>query len=291
MTAIGQLKSASHGGISFPYSECRVRLTQRKHVHVFLHTPGGEVEKFGRSLYEIGFTIPAHDSLLPPYANFYSTKLPQLWALWESSATAPLVVPSLGTLQGFNTEATRTIRGNVASGEPIDVSFIEDQQALFALSALFRPSTDGLAPLLTRFLALAQGLVEPSLLDQLTAAIDALIRLRSLGEVIANVVSAKIAGAIYTLERLGVVNQLGLPGNYPALDALLDLHGAVLGIRDDVQRRSRATNVKVTPARMSLVQLAVWVHGDASRANELLMINGFADPFNIPRGTAVKYYE
>lgn len=290
MTAISQLKSASHGGISFPYTECRVQLTQRHHVHVYLHTPGGEIEKFGRSLYEISFTIPAHDSLRAPYANFYSTKLPQLWALWETGATAPLVVPSLGTLQGFTKNATRTIRGNVASGEPVEVSFLEDQQTLFALNALFRPSTDGLEPLLGLFLARANGLVDPSLLDQLIGAIDALLRLRSLGEVIASVVSSKISGALYTLERLGLVSALGLPGNFLALDALLDLHLAVIGLKDDVQRRSRATNVKVTPARMSLVQLAVWVHGDASKAQELLMLNGFADPFNIPRGVAVRHY-
>src|SRR5262245_45531401 len=127
MSAISQLKTASHGGLRFPYTDCRLKLSHRKHVHVYLHTPGGEVEKFGRALYEIGFTIPAHDTLNVPFANFYSTTFPQLWALWESGATAPLVVPNLGTVQGFMTEATRTIRGNVASGEPVEVSLIEDE--------------------------------------------------------------------------------------------------------------------------------------------------------------------
>jgi hypothetical protein len=80
MSAISQLKAASHFGISFPYTSCTAKIKYRHHAHVYVQTDGGEVEKLGLALREFSFSIPAHDTLRPPFRNFYSQVLPQLWA-------------------------------------------------------------------------------------------------------------------------------------------------------------------------------------------------------------------
>jgi hypothetical protein len=289
MSAISQLKTASFAGISFPYTRASVKLSQRHHVHVYLHTPGGEVEKFGRALYKVSFTVPAHDTLNEPFRNFYANKLPQLWAVLETGATADLVVPNLGTVQAFGEDANRTI-GPATSGEPVELSFLEDQKALFALSAVFKPSTDGLVPQLGRFLNASAGLVEQSLIDQLLAGIDELLRLRTEVVVLANVLGAKASGVMYLCERIGRLPSLGIVDNFQALDALLDLHLSIIRIREDATRRARPTSVKVSPATMSIVQLAAWIHRDTARAGELLGLNAFSDPLQIPRGSLVRHY-
>jgi hypothetical protein len=47
MSAISQLKQASFDGIAFPYTTCEVMLETRRHVHLYIHTNGGELEKLG----------------------------------------------------------------------------------------------------------------------------------------------------------------------------------------------------------------------------------------------------
>lgn len=290
MSAISQLKPARFAGIAYPYTECRVKLSQRHHVHVYLHTPGGEVEKFGRALYTISQTIPAHDTLRAPYANFYANTLPQLWAVWETGATADLEVPNLGTIRAFATEGMRTIRGNVSSGEPVEVSYLEDQQTLFALSALFQPSTDGIGPQLTMVLRRCAGLVEVNLLDRLAAAVESLLAARDSALLLARVVMAKAQGVISLCEQVAKVPALSLPANFEAYSPLLDLHLSAITILQDAIRRARPTVILPAPARMSVTQLSAWRYGTTARAGEVLALNELTDPLAVPRGALVRFY-
>jgi hypothetical protein len=155
---------------------------------------------------------------------------------------------------------------------------------------VFKPSTDGIVPQLGRFLSASAGLVEKSLIEQLLAGIDELLRLRSEVLVLANVVSAKASGVMYLCERIGRLPSLGVVENFQALDALLDLHLSIIRVREDAARRARPTSVKIAPATMSVVQLAAWIHRDTSRATELLALNAFADPLQVPRGAAIRHY-
>ena len=290
MSAISQLQLASHGGIQFPYSELRVSLSQRHHVHIYVHTPGGAVEKLGRSLYQWDFTIPAHDTLRPPFQNFYSKDLPRLWSLWDVGATAPLVVPNAGTVNAFATGAKRTIRGAVASGEPVEVSLLEDQADLFAFSALFTPSVEAIPLQLRTFVRRAQGIVEARLIDRLLALVDELLLVANLAEVYAFNLVGKLESLYGLCETLRRVPALGQADNYDAFDLLLSFQATIATMLADTSRRARPVLTDITPARMTPAQIAAWKYKDTSRVPELYALNDWPDPLTVSRGTLVRYY-
>lgn len=290
MNAITQLQRASHFGIGFPYTRCRTRIKARHHAHVYIHTDGGELEKLGLALREFHFTIPAHDSLQQPYRNFYSGDFQRLWAKWQSLETGPLVDPSIGTVQAMASEATREI-GSAASGESVDVSLIEDSRTLETISAVFRPSVSTLPAQLRRVVSAPPPAVPPSLLDRLLAAVNKALGYAARGDVMARQWLTEVGHVIAVCETIYRLPALALPANVAFLDALLELQLSTVKLRADAARRSRTVRTwpAATPARMSVVQLAAWIYGDTSRSGELLTLNDF-DPFNVPRGSVVRYY-
>lgn len=291
MSAISQLKTASHGGITFPYLDCRVRIKQRHHVHVYTHTSGGEVEKLGLALREFSFTIPAHDTLQPPFRNFYSSTLPQLWALWESGATAALVVPSVGTVQAMATEATRSIRGAMASGEPVEVQLLEDSRTLSTLAAVFTPTVDALPVQVRRVVRTAPAAVPASLLDRVLKAVSDAVSLAAQGDVMARQWEARISQVVNLCDAIGNQPVMLLPENFAALDLLLEMHLTAIQLREEARHRGRAVLLwpTRTPSRMGIAQVAAWIYGDTGRVSELMALNDF-DPLNIPAGSVVRYY-
>lgn len=292
MSAIGQLQLASHGGIQFPYTDCRARIEQRYHAHVYIHTSGGEVEKLGLALRKWTFQIPAHDTLQPPFRNFYSTALPQLWKLWESGATAPAVIPNVGTVQAFATDAQRTI-GRMASGEAVELSLLEDSRTLETLAAIFKPTAATLPVQLRAAVTYTQPVGVPqSMLDKLITAVDQAMTYAAAGDVAARKWTAKINSVISQCDAIGRMPVLLLPQNFQALDVLLELHATAIQLRADALQRGRTVNTwpTPTPSRMTSAQVAIWIHGDTSRAGELLSLNDWPDPLNVPRGSRVRFY-
>lgn len=290
MSAISQLKQASFAGIAFPYTDCRVSIQARHHAHVYIHTNGGELEKLGLALRKFSFTIPAHDSLQPPYRNFYSQVLPKLWAAWQSLITAPLDVPSIGRVQAMATDATRTIK-QTTSGEPVEVSFLEDSRTLETFDAVFTPSVSTLPVQVDTVVRLAPPGTEQSLLDRLLKAVSDVINLAAQGDTAARQWTAAITSVINLCEALYHLPILGLPSSFACLDVLLELHFSAVRMREDAQRRSRPVLLwpTRTPARLAVGQVAAWIYGDTGRVGELLALNEW-DPLNVPAGSVVRYY-
>ncbi len=292
MSAISQLQQASHGGIKFPYLDCKVRIDHRHFVHVYINTNGGEVEKLGLSLRKFTFSIPAHDTLGAPYKNFYSLELPKLWSLWESGATAPCVIPSVGTIQGFVTDATRTI-GKMASGEAVEVSVLEDSRTLDTLAAVFTPTVNALPTQLRSTVRACQAVGAPqSLLDRLISAVGDALALAARGDTFAQQWTAKITTVVNLCEAIRNTPALALPASFQALDTLLELHFTAVTLREDGQRRGRTVSTwpAVTPSRMAVGQIAAWIYGSTFRASELLILNDWEDPLAVPRGSVVRFY-
>lgn len=293
MTAVSQLNAASFAGITFPYTSCRVSIEQRHHVHVYLHTPGGEVEKLGAALRRFRFEVPAQDTLtIAPYKSFYSVTLPKLWAVLESGATADLRVPSVGTVRAFSPSAERTLRVMMQSGESVELSFLEDSTTLSTLSAVFTPSTEGMATQLTRFVRAAEPIVPTSLLDRLALAVNELLVLRDQGALLARIVEAKAEGVIALCTTLYRLPALGQPSALPALDLLLELQLAAVLVKKDSARRGRPVLTRTLPSRMAAAQVSAWLYPTAGsvKAAELLALNDWPDPLNIERGSTVRFY-
>ncbi len=290
MSAISQLKQASFDGIAFPYTTCEFALQPRYHAHVYIHTDGGELEKLGLALRKVTFRIPAHDTLQPPYRNFYSQVLPKLWAKFEALLTAPLVVPSIGTIQAMAIDPKRSI-GALTSGEPVEVSFLEDSKTLATFDAVFTPSVNTLPTTVRGFIRLAPPEVPQSLLDRLLAAVSALMSLAARADTFARQWMAKVSEVINLCETLYRLPILALPSSVACVALLLDLHLAAIKMQEEAQRRSRPvlTWPSVTPARLAAGQVAAWIYGDTGRVGELLALNDW-DPMNVPAGSTVRYF-
>lgn len=290
MSAISQLQSASHFDIAFPYTDCRASIQQRHHVHVYLHTNGGEVEKLGLALRKFSFTIPAHDTLQPPWRNFYSLVLPKLWAKWQSGETGPAVIPSIGRIQAFAPEATRSIRAS-ASGEPVEVQLLEDSRTLSTIDALFTPSAQALPTQLRTTIRATAPVVEPSLLSRLLDAVSQAESLLAQGNTYARQWTAQISHIVNLCEAVYRLPALALPENFAMLDTVLELQAMAVRLRREQAYRSRTLLIwpVATPSRMSVVQIAAWIYGNTARAPELLMVNDW-DPLNVPRGSIVRHY-
>lgn len=290
MSAISQLKQASFAGIAFPYTDCRVSIQARHHAHVYIHTDGGELEKLGLALRKFSFTIPAHDSLQPPFRNFYSIVFPRLWSAWQSLVTSALVVPSIGTVQAMATDATRSIK-QATSGEPVEVSFLEDSKTLATFAAVFTPSVATLPQQVRAVVRAAPPAVPKSLLDRLLAAVDSVMALAAQGDTFARMWTAKITSVINLCDVLYHQPSLALPSSVAAVGVLLDLHLTAIRMREEAQHRSRPvlTWPARTSARMSAGQIAAWIYGDTGRVMELLALNDW-DPLNVPAGSTVRYF-
>lgn len=290
MSAISQLKQASFAGIAFPYTDCRVSIQARHHAHVYIHTDGGELEKLGLALRKFAFTIPAHDSLQPPFRNFYSIVFPRLWSTWQSLVTAPLDVPSIGRVQAMATDATRSIK-QATSGEPVEVSFLEDSKTLATFAAVFTPSVATLPQQVRAVVRAAPPAVPKSLLDRLLAAVDSVMALAAQGDTFARQWTAKITSVINLCDALYHQPSLALPSSVAAVGVLLDLHLTAIRMREEAQHRSRPvlTWPARTATRMSAGQIAAWIYGDTGRVTELLALNDW-DPLNVPAGSIVRYF-
>lgn len=290
MSAISQLKQASFAGIAFPYTDCRVSIQARHHAHVYIHTDGGELEKLGLALRKFSFTIPAHDSLQPPFRNFYSIVFPRLWSAWQSLVTSALVVPSIGTVQAMATDATRSIK-QATSGEPVEVSFLEDSKTLATFAAVFTPSVATLPQQVRAVVRAAPPAVPKSLLDRLLAAVDSVMALAAQGDTFARQWTAKITSVINLCDVLYHQPSLALPSSVAAVGVLLDLHLTAIRMREEAQHRSRPvlTWPARTATRMSAGQIAAWIYGDTGRVMELLALNDW-DPLNVPAGSTVRYF-
>jgi hypothetical protein len=290
MSAISQLKQASFAGIAFPYTDCRVSIVARHHAHVYIHTSGGELEKLGLALRKFAFTIPAHDTLQPPYRNFYSQVLPRLWDKWQSLVTADLVVPSVGTVQAMATDATRSIK-LATSGEPVEVAFLEDSRTLETFAAVFTPSVSALPVQVRAVVRSAPVAVPVSLLDRLVAAVGQAMALAARGDTMARMWTAKITEVVNLCEAIYRTPALALPSSVACLDLLLELHLAAVKMREEAQGRSRPVLYwpTRTPARLAAGQIAAWIYGDTGRVGELLALNDW-DPLNVPAGSIVRYY-
>ena len=290
MSAISQLKQASFAGIAFPYTDCRVSIQARHHAHVYIHTDGGELEKLGLALRKFSFTIPAHDSLQPPFRNFYSIVFPRLWSAWQSLVTSALVVPSIGTVQAMATDATRSIK-QATSGEPVEVSFLEDSKTLATFAAVFTPSVATLPQQVRAVVRAAPPAVPKSLLDRLLAAVDSVMALAAQGDTFARQWTAKITSVINLCDVLYHQPSLALPSSVAAVGVLLDLHLTAIRMREEAQHRSRPvlTWPARTATRMSAGQIAAWIYGDTGRVGDLLALNDW-DPLNVPAGSTVRYF-
>ncbi len=96
VTAQTGLPQTQFGDIKFPGETHHVSLVLRHHVHEYPHSPGGNVEKLGRSLYKV--TVRGNfQATFPAFPDLYPNGMNTLRGYAEQMQTLTFVHPTIGS--------------------------------------------------------------------------------------------------------------------------------------------------------------------------------------------------
>ncbi len=312
------LQVMSFGGIPIAWDRIEIRSSLRKHVHEYRHTPGGQIEKQGRTLYTITVSGIFDTEIEPPAYNDgivnYPDALIAARMKYENETTDDLVIPTVGTIKACITEWTQTADVRVRSGERVTLVFLEDQADRFL--------PDGIAETLTSssLKSTAETLIEsitnpapdapvnddglaikPELegipgtngfFSQLNNAINSVLAIRDTGDMYSNLVAGKIEGiALLCREMDRTWAGFEDPRNWPILQALKNVWWAAEqlagNVRDSVESPIKTYRV---PHRMTITEVSTAVYGRTDFGFDILGLNVVEDAFDIRAGTALRYY-
>jgi len=287
-------KACSFDGIRFPILSCRIKGAMRNHEHVYPHSPGAAVEKLGRDLYKIEIIPCFQDNLIPPeYEGIWPQRLSQLRDIFDSGKTADLILPTVGKMRAMATQWEQEFNpAKSVSGESVSWNFIEDQENARLLAASF-VSSKGLAPALESFKVAGQSLnPKPSYWDMASEAVASVLAYKDQIDLYSNLVESKLQSALSMFNSLSdQVSELSNPRNAFALEALTELWAQTAAFHKDQKQTGMRFKHRKTTRLMDIGQVAVWLYGDSEKASDILSLNAFADPYAIPMGTDVRYYE
>jgi prophage DNA circulation protein len=287
-------KSCSFDGHRFPILSCRVKGAMRNHEHIYPHSPGAAVEKLGRDLYKIEVTPCFQDNLIPPeYEGLWPQGLSTIRELFDEGKSADLILPTIGKMRAMATSWEQEYTpARSLSGEAVTWNFIEDQENARLLAASF-VSSKGLSQAATSFTIAGNSLnPKPSLWDQISQAIDTVLSFKGQIDLYSALIESKLQSAISMFNALSdQASALSDPRNAFALEALNELWSQTVTFYQDQKQTGMKFRFKKTPRDMDIGQVAVWLYGDSEKSSDILSLNAFVDPYAIPSGTNVRYYE
>lgn len=303
--AFDTLKPMSFSGIQFPFKSYRVKGAIRKHVHEYPHSPGGALEKLGRSLYEVSVQIDFVAGYSHPKYRQMFTDLGVLRGLFEDQVTEKFVIPHIGTVQMCADEWTEDVVNTNRNTVKADLKFIEDQSSAFLVLESATVTTTTLANRYNEFLIKREKLKdpiqasaigadpfeEPSIFSQIDNAAVAVLGIKDQADLFGALIVAKIDSFASLLRQADTqVSSLNQPPYWEIREALHGLWEATLQLGRDVQNKDEYLKTFTVPMRMTVGQAAVAIYGDSSRGGEIMQLNVLRDPLNIEAGTKLNYY-
>ncbi len=292
MPVFDQLQRMSFAGVEFPWSEIKISGAIRDVVHEYPHTPGGAPEKLGRKLYVFHVTAQ-FDAKNLRYRDLYPGTLDDVIGAFEAEATAPLVIPTIGTVPAYATTWTRTASAKLRSGEKVEIEFREDQSALFLASALINVKAETLQDkidTLDNFKSL-DGFPSSSLFDGILDAANAVLAIRDTVDAYGSVFESKLLGLAALIREFDRADDLrNDPTAFRIVDAMHDLWDATNELLADIQSKGGPLRHYTVPVLMSMGQVAFALYRDSARGGDLLSLNAVLDPFAIEAGTDIRYY-
>lgn len=289
------LSSAKFGDIAFAWRRYSIRSSLRKHVHEYRHTPGGALEKQGRTVYSIRFSCHFDETLnaKKKFGN-YPENLGNIRALFEKETTAALYVPTLGTIQAVITDFSQEADAErQRSGEAVELEFTEDQSKRFLVdSILVNLDSSGLGNASTGLLDTSTKLNVPTnIFDTITDAVNGVLAIRDQAGIYPQLLAAKILYvADLCREADRTLAQLKDPLNHELLEALKVLWAAANDLAKNVTEVSGVIQTYVVPQRMTIQQVSTAIYKRSDRAFDILSLNEFSDALAIPAGSQVRYY-
>jgi hypothetical protein len=282
-------------GITVPCRRVRVRGSMRHHEHVYPHSPGAGLEVMGRDLYKIEI-VPVFDANLLPdkYKGLWPSGLKKIREQMELGTRKEISIPTVGVIPALATNWEQEFdAARCLSGEEVSWNFIEDSENL-RLASRELSIGSGLPRAADNLKLKMAGLPKrpTSLWDAIMNAIDDVLSWRDQFEMYSNLIESKLLSILSIMRRIDEISdELKDPSQWPLLEAFHRVWAEVRAFYQDQKQLGMVTKFYTTRVLMSCTQLSTVIFGDASRSSELLQMNGFADPFEIPSGTRVKYYQ
>lgn len=281
-------------GLQVPARKISVRGGMRDHEHIYPHSPGAGVELLGRDLYKIE-VVPVFDAHLIPdrYRDLWPNRLRQLREKFEAGERGPIQIPTVGVIRGYcKTWEQEMDASRLLSGEEVIWNFTEDSDQLRLSTEVI--SISGMSASrgqVQKTLAAIPG-KKNSLWDTLMQTIDSLLAIRDQFELYSSLIESKLLSILSIIQQLDdAATELSNPENWPLVEALQSVWTQARIYYEDKKQLGFTTKYYTTRKVMSSMQLAIILYDDTSKASELLQLNGFADPMEIPAGTKVKYYQ
>ncbi len=296
MPIFDTVQRASFKGIAFPVKSISIKGKYRHAEHEYLRVPGAVIEKLERSIYDIEMTAP-FDTNIVGFGRLWPDGVNKLRTLFESGETAPLVIPTIGTLPAFQPQWEQNIDiAKVRSGEVLKLSFKEDQTQRFLQLAVVKTQQKSLSTSLTNLNAIRASLNPPqndlSIFDKIQNAANKILAIKDQSDLYGGLLAAKLGMFTALLgEADKQLESLKDPANHETLDAFLELWDSAVRMATNLAESPRGPRTYVTPKAQSVSDVATAIYGSSERAAEILINNEFANPFQIPAGTTIIYFE
>lgn len=291
---LDNVQRAAFGPYAFACPRYSIRGSLRDGVHEFRHTPGGQPEKHGRRLYTVEM-----DVVFLAEAGAYSGGFPDasfaLRSLFEAGETKDLVIPTVGTIQAYAVDWTFDVDfARMRDGERAHFTFREDMNEEFLLSESIQVQYASLPVQADALLAEASAVdMNPDFFESVVTVANDIAsfgqQLELQGELLADKLDSLIVSCQRIDETLDLLND---PPHFKVAASLRKLGVAAIQLRKDILRKSVPLVPFIVPtgAPMSVVDVAVALYGDTSRAVELMQLNDLDDPLTIPAGTELRVY-
>lgn len=297
MPVFDSLQRASFSGIAFPVRSVSVTGQYRHHTHEYLRVPGGVNEKLERGLYKIEMDAPFH-ATIKGYGDLWPTALANMRALYEAGVTAALTIPTIGTIQAFQTDWNQMAdMGKVRSGETAKLVFLEDQTQVHLTAALSKVAQNSLQSANDNFTATRADFDVPapdaSIFDEIQELGNAVLGFQDQTQLAGGLLSAKIAQILNLLNQADrQAESLQDPSNYVLLDSLHELWDAALTIGKNLSEKPRGARRYTTPRTMTVSEIAVATQklGGDDDAATILLNNPVEDAFAVPAGFPIIYF-
>ena len=327
MTAFQQLDKFSFDGIAFPIKGLEVAGGLRDHVHEYPHSPGGAPEKLGRKLYTIRVT-GIFDTRVTGYGeNLWPGSIGELQDRFEEQLTADLHIPPIGTIPAYAVTWTRRATPEVQSGEEMEIEFREDQAQAFLFEGLvnitattlqtageefdtqFAPLLAGgeISPLntiipnttvpISRAVTVAGGYTrlrqaDVNWLGQIRSAFTTAITYSEQPERYAGLILAKTEACIQACalgyQRIEILKN---PLAWQQARAFKRVWSSAQKLRESVAGRTNRILFYTAETDTNISAVSRAIYGDTSYGGTIMRLNAIQDPFRIPKGSVLRYYD
>ncbi len=286
---------ASFGGIEFPYERIRVGCGIRHHQHEYPHQPGAALEKLGRELYTISAAIPFQAELSEPrYKDLFPTRLTALRDMWEKQVTDQFNVPAIGKIKCVCIKWGLEQTNRNVSGVAGECEWLEDMEDSFGFLQSLQPKVDNSMKTVLLGWNAELEKIQPhsSIFDSITQMASQILAYKDQFDMYAHLIEAKILGLTSLLHQADAQAQELNQPQYPfLLEAFRELAHANAQLHRDIMQIGYVRLKYTVRQTMSLAQIASDIYGDNRRASDLLKLNALPDPYMVPGGTVIQFYD